>query len=76
MNKVQKRIFQIADNLGQNNPKIEVKIKCPYCGAFTMMLKEHQEKYYCYKCEQEGPLEEINHEYLSSLMSERRGFTL
>jgi predicted RNA-binding Zn-ribbon protein involved in translation (DUF1610 family) len=57
----------------------EKKIVCPYCHEYTLLLKAGGKggpHYYCIECGAEGPLEDIYHEFLGTMMEKPRGVSL
>ena len=57
----------------------EMKINCPFCGAYTMLLKSGGKRgahYYCLDCGREGSNDDLHQELLEKLIQKPRGVAL
>ena len=71
MNKTQKELMQLSNELGCQTPKIETRTFCPWCDKFTLYLKEHKLQYKCLNCEREGDIEEVKQKYYGDFMRQK-----
>lgn len=79
MNEIRLQMIDIAKLLGPyNHVKFEIKTICPYCGEYTLLLKEHDAHYWCMnnECHREGPLDELELHIFDEMMKKPRGVRL
>ena len=54
-----------------DNRDVWIRRRCPFCGAFAMMIKYPSERYDCGACEREGDIEEVKQKYYGDFMRQK-----
>ena len=74
MNEIQEEILELSSELQNGRQaKIESRTYCPWCGEFSLILREHNYSYICLDCGRNGGIAEVKHEYYGKMMSKPRG---
>ena len=76
LNEIQLQMIDIAKLSGQRYPSMEIKMRCPWCGKHTLLLKERGGHYWCLKCKREGPLDEVEFKMYDGMVREPKGVAL
>lgn len=79
MNNIRLQMIDLAKMLGRyKHVMLEIKVKCPFCGEYTLLLKEKGAHYWCMNddCGREGSLDELEFYVLEELMQKPRGVKL
>lgn len=64
-----KKIYDIC-RLMNEHLLIEIKVRCPWCGEYAMLLKEKNAHYWCTNCKAEGSLNELESELHRRIMEQ------
>ena len=76
MNKVVERIKEIVELLPEDDYYWEIKVICPECRRYTMLLKAGGVKgphYYCLNCGIEGSIDKLYYRLLAEIIERPRG---
>lgn len=71
MNPIRLQMLYIAALLGQKYPFLEIKVRCPWCLEYTLLLKEKNSHYWCMNCEEEGVLDELEFKIHNDIMQKK-----